>query len=218
MELLLTKYLKAAISYRGIQRIKSLPVPAAALREAILNALIHCDYSVEARVQIRVYDDRLRIWNPGHLPDHWTVNKLLKPHASKPFNPDIANAFFRAGEIEAWGQGIERIFDVCKEYGIPAPLIDYSPGDLSVEFPYARDYLAVIPAAGDEKTSVETSVKTSVRILMLLSQNPEMTLTEVASEVGRSVRAVEMAVAKLVKAGKLQHLGPQKGGHWKVKK
>jgi ATP-dependent DNA helicase RecG len=142
----------------------------------------------------------------------------LKPYASKPFNPDIANTFFRVGEIEAWGHGIERIFEVCRGYGAPPPVIDYSPGDLWIEFPYARDYLAIIPAAGGEKTSVETSVKTSVRILALLSRNPEMTLAEVATELGRSVRAVEMATAKLVKADKLRHIGPQKGGRWKVLK
>ncbi len=64
--------------------------------------------------------------------------------------------------------------------------------------------------------SVKTSVKTSVALMSLLGQNPEMTLAEVAAAIGRSVRAVEMASAKLVKAGKLRHLGPQKGGRWEV--
>ena len=221
MELLLTKYLKAAISYRGIQRIESLPVPQAALREAILNALIHRDYAVGAPVQIRVHDDHLRIWNPGQLPEHWTVDKLSKPHASQPFNPDIANAFFRAGEIEAWGRGVQRIFEVCKEHGVPSPVIDYTPGDFSIEFAYAPEYLAVgAPVETPVKTAVETSVKTSVKtpvaLLELLHRNPQMTLAEVAAELGRSVRAVEMASAKLVKAGRLRHVGPQKGGRWEV--
>jgi ATP-dependent DNA helicase RecG len=224
MELLLSKYMKAAISYRGIQRVESFPVPEAALREAVLNALIHRDYAVGAPVQIRVHGNRLRIWNPGHLPEHWTVEKLLKPHASKPFNPDIANSFFRAGEIEAWGRGIQRIFEVCQEHGVPPPLIDYAPGDLWIEFPYSRDYLAVIPAEDAPESSVKTAVKTAVKssvktptaLLALLRQNPQMTLAEVAIELGRSVRAVEMASAKLVKSGKLRYVGPQKGGHWEV--
>jgi ATP-dependent DNA helicase RecG len=221
MELLLTKYLKAAISYRGIQRIESLPVPEAALREAILNALIHRDYAVGAPVQIRVHDDHLRIWNPGQLPEHWTVDKLLKPHASQPFNPDIANAFFRAGEIEAWGRGIQRIFEVCKAHGVPSPAIDYTPGDFSIEFAYAPEYLAVAttvetPVKTAVDTSVKTSVKTPVAMLELLHRNPQMTLAEVAAELGRSVRAIEMASAKLVKAGRLRHIGPQKGGRWEV--
>jgi ATP-dependent DNA helicase RecG len=59
MDLLLTKYLKASISYRGIQRVESLPVPEAALREAVLNAILHKDYSPATPVQISVYADKL---------------------------------------------------------------------------------------------------------------------------------------------------------------
>ncbi len=65
MDLLMTKYLKALISYDGIQRVETYPVPGDALREAVLNAVIHRDYAVAAQIQIRVYVDRLKIWNPG---------------------------------------------------------------------------------------------------------------------------------------------------------
>jgi len=101
VDLLRTKYLKAAISYEGLQRIESFPVPYDALREAVLNALVHRDYAVTAPVQIRVYEERLVIWNPAVLPEGWTQQTLVGPHVSHPYNPDIANTFFRAGEIEA---------------------------------------------------------------------------------------------------------------------
>jgi ATP-dependent DNA helicase RecG len=65
MDRLLTKYLKAVISYEGIQRVESYPMPESALREAVLNAVVHRDYAVPAPIQIRVYRDRLRIWNPA---------------------------------------------------------------------------------------------------------------------------------------------------------
>ena len=100
MDLLLTKYLIAAISYEGIQRVETLPVPEDALREALLNALIHKDYASGTPIQISVYHDKLMLWNPGELPPDWTVAKLKAKHASRPFNPDVANAFFRAGMIE----------------------------------------------------------------------------------------------------------------------
>ena len=109
MDLLLTKYLKAVISYEGIQRVETYPVPEDALREAVLNAIIHRNYGVPATIQIRVYEDCLYIWNPGELPEGWSLERLLRQHASKPFNPDIANAFFWAGEIESWGRGVQRI-------------------------------------------------------------------------------------------------------------
>ncbi len=108
VELLRTKYMVAWISYRGLQRLETFPIPREALREAVLNALIHKDYSSGTPIQIRVYRDKLRIWNPGELPPTWTADKLLQPHDSRPPNPDIANTFFRAGLIEAWGAATRR--------------------------------------------------------------------------------------------------------------
>lgn len=63
----------------------------------------------------KVYDNKPEIWNCGTLPEDWTLNNLLGKHRSRPYNPDIANVFFRAGEIEAWGRGIERIVAACKK-------------------------------------------------------------------------------------------------------
>ena len=125
IDLLHTKYLKAAVGYEDIVRIERFPVPRAALREALLNALVHRDYAIPAPVQIRVYEDRLTIWNPAVLPEGWSLKKLLGEHASLPFNPLLANAFFRAGEIEAWGRGIHCIFQACREAATPAPQIRY---------------------------------------------------------------------------------------------
>lgn len=102
MDLLQTKYLSAKIEYQGLQRKETLPIPIEALREAVLNAIIHKDYSSGIPIQISVYDNKLMIWNEGELPQDWTVAKLKIKHPSRPYNPDIANAFFRAGLIESW--------------------------------------------------------------------------------------------------------------------
>lgn len=68
------------------------------------------------------------------------------------------------------------------------------------------------------ETAVKTAVKTPMRILQLLEANPSMTLAEIAAEIGKSLRAVELASSKLVKEGRLRYVGPQKGGHWEVLK
>lgn len=232
IDLLRTKYLKAAIRYEGIQRIERFPVPDAALREAVLNALVHRDYGVAAPVQIRVYGDRLKIWNAAVLAEGWVLEDLLREHASVPYNPNVANAFFRAGEIEAWGRGIQRIFQACRDAGTPPPQLQLSGHDLWLEFAFSTDYILALTAAdGSEvvteartkpsvkpsvKTSVKPSVKTSAALLALLRRKPEMTLALAASEIGRSVRAIELASAKLVTAGKLRYVGPQRGGRWEV--
>ena len=104
LDLLLTKYLRAYISYEGISRVEKYPFPKEALREALLNAIVHKDYSSGVPIQISVYEDKIIFWNSGQLPENWTVGRLFEKHASMPYNPLIANAFFRAGLIEAWAE------------------------------------------------------------------------------------------------------------------
>ncbi|MDP1603033.1 MAG: ATP-binding protein, partial [Legionella sp.] len=209
LDLLLTKYLRAGISYQGTQRLERFPVPEAALREAVINAIAHKDYGALIPIQISVYDHKLIIWNAGQLPPDWSLARLMAKHSSQPANPDIARALFLAGKIESWGRGIDLIRNACLDYGSPAPLFDCDSAGFGVEFPF--------PAAAEaEKTSVKTSVKTPVEILRLLTATPSMTLAEVAAEIGKTPRAVELATSKLVKNGRLKYVGPQKGGHWEI--
>jgi len=128
------KYFKGIISYEGLQRIADYPVPRPALREAILNAIVHRDYTTGIPIQIKVFPDCVIIYNDGRLPENWTVDNLLKKHRSCPYNPKLAYAFYRSGYIETWGRGIERITTACKEAGKPEPLFEASPGEISVTF------------------------------------------------------------------------------------
>ncbi len=105
MDLLLSKYLEAQIRYQGLSRIEEYAYPEPALREALLNAVAHKDYGSGIPIQIKVYDNKIILWNSGQLPESWTVDNLLREHPSIPYNPDIAQAFFRAGLIESWGRG-----------------------------------------------------------------------------------------------------------------
>ena len=87
MDLLLTKYMKALISYEGISRIERYDYDTDALREIVHNAIVHSDYSRNIPIQIRVYHDKIRISNVGSLPENWTIETLLEEHSSEPFNP-----------------------------------------------------------------------------------------------------------------------------------
>ena len=229
MELLLTKYLKAVISYEGIQRIESYPVPREALREAVLNALIHRDYANTAPIQIRVYDDRLCIWDPAVLPESWTVKKLFSQHSSCPFNPLIANAFFRAGEIEAWGRGVQRMVDACKNAGTPKPRFTYDPSDLWIEFPFPPEYLDLLfvpPEATETSTEAESTTQittqkttqiTTRKILGILADEPEASRLRIAELLGDITEdGVKYQLAKLKRQGLIRRVGPDKGGHWEV--
>lgn len=134
IEILFTKYIKAIISYEGIHRVETYEYPKDAVREAILNALAHKDYSMGVPIQISVYDNKLMIWNYGQLPEDWTIENLMQKHSSIPYNPDIANTFFRAGLVESWGRGTIKIIEQCKEHGLPKPEFENSGKDFWVIF------------------------------------------------------------------------------------
>lgn len=121
LDLLFTKYIKAFISYDGIHRIETYEYPKEAVREALLNAIAHKDYSGGTPIQISVYNDKLMIWNEAQLPENWTIEILLSKHSSKPYNPDVANALFRSGYIESWGRGIAKMSEQCLRNGLPRP-------------------------------------------------------------------------------------------------
>ena len=147
LDLLYTKYTRGLISYEGIYRVETFPVPRAAMREAVVNAVIHRDYARRTSTQIRVYHDRITIRNPAELPVDWSVS-TTGGMPSKPHNPRVAHAFSRAGLIEAWGRGIHQIRERSLEAGNPTPLWTREPGGvLRLRFPFSEDYLAADAAA-----------------------------------------------------------------------
>ena len=109
--------------------------------------------------------------------------------------------------VESWGRGIELIRDACAAVGTPIRGFQCDSAGFRIEFPSAT-----------ANTSLKTSVKTPVETLRLPGGNLEMTLAQVAAEINKTVQAVELAIAKLVKDGKLRHVGPQKGGYREVLK
>ena len=96
-------------------------LPIDAVKEAIVNAVCHRDYTSNASVQIMLFRNRLEVWNPGTLPYGLTVQKLHGPHKSLPANPLLADPMYWNGYIEKVGTGTEDIINKCKEYGLKTP-------------------------------------------------------------------------------------------------
>jgi len=114
------KFLIRPIEFEGMHRIEKGEYPVAAIREMLLNALVHRNY-MGAPIQIRIYDNKLSIWNEGILPDGLTLEALKRSHSSRPRNPIIADVCFRGGYIDAWGRGTIKIIDTCKQADLPEP-------------------------------------------------------------------------------------------------
>ncbi len=142
------KYLKGIISYEDIIRVENFPYPREAIREAVLNAIAHKNYATLIPIQIQIFDDKLLISNDCVFPEDWTMKDFLGAHRSRPYNPLIANTFYRAGFIESWGRGIQKINDTCHMYGNKEP-----------EYKIKKDEMTVIFEAKslieDNKSSIE---------------------------------------------------------------
>lgn len=109
--------------------------PIAALREAVVNALIHRSYADPGgAVSIAIFDDRLEIWSEGSLPKGVTLESLKRNHRSQPRNPTIADVFYRRGLVERWGRGTQTIVALCVRAGHPEPVYGESDGAVWVRF------------------------------------------------------------------------------------
>jgi len=126
-------FIKKSISVRFVitgkpRREEIWEYPLDALREAVINAIVHRDYPEPSETQVRIYDDKLIVWNPGKLPLGITLEDLFKPHKSVLRNKLIAQVFYDVGFIEQWGTGIRRITDSCLKSGLPKPKFEEYQG------------------------------------------------------------------------------------------
>ena len=129
----------------ALQRQETWQYPLDALREAVINALIHRDYLSTGDVQVRVYDDQVLITNPGALPEDLSVAQLReRNHPSRLRNSLLAQVFYYAGLIERWGTGTWRMAELCREQGLPEPDFASEPAGFRVTFaqdPYTEERL-----------------------------------------------------------------------------
>jgi ATP-dependent DNA helicase RecG len=209
MGLLLTKYLKATISYKGVQRIEQYPIPEPALREALLNAIAHKDYSSGNPIQIKVYATKIILWNEGQLPDDWTIDRLKTDHPSRPYNPDVANAFFRAGLIEAWGRGTIKIIHECKKAKAQIPVFKYDLSGFVVEF----DYKTIPTTLGTNPQPTGTNAD---KVMALIAANESITIAELAKKIGVVERSIKRILSELQQSNKITRIGSDKTGKWKI--
>jgi ATP-dependent DNA helicase RecG len=186
--------------------------PFLALREAIVNAICHRDYSIPGgAVHIAIYDDRLEIISTGLLPPGITVADLKRDHPSRPRNPLIAEPFYLRALIEKWGRGTQRIVTLCREGGYPAPEFLEAAGAVTVRFP-AAGYLA--------PTKVRPNLtERQRRILSILSDGRERSFPDLfeALESPPSARTVQVEMRVMRDLGFVDSRGRGKSARWWLK-
>lgn len=179
------------------------------------------------------------IWNPGQLPEKWTLDDLMNKHTSSLFNPDIANVFFRAGLIESWGRGVERIIEACQQDNYAILQWKFEPGGLWVTFPYPEEYVQQVLGQGGAAGGASDDLNVGVaddygrlrtitdkyhqlgiaekKVLLYLLDNQSVTRKEVVEILCiQKTKAHEILSQMLEKELVLRH-GQGRSTHYKIK-
>lgn len=191
-------------------------LPIDAVKEAIVNAVCHRDYTSNASVQVMLFQNRLEIWNPGTLPYGLTVQKLQGPHKSLPNNPLLADPMYWNGYIEKLGTGTEDIIRKCKEYGLRVP-----------EFHQDEDFRVIIwreQQENDPKRSKafqnvpkrsKVYAKEQDGLLQIIKEVPTISRAALSKKLNISERQVRKIIDRLKEEGVLTRQGG-KSGRWVV--
>jgi ATP-dependent DNA helicase RecG len=184
----------------GLRNREAWEYPLEALREALINALIHRDYSASGDVQIRILDDSLQIWNPGGLPEGIDVEQLREPnHPSVPRNPLIAHTFYSAGLIERWGTGTTRILAACADAGLPEAEFHGESGAFQVVF--LKDLYSV------ERLHAMGLNDRQVKAVLFVKQHGSVTNREYQDLTASSKRTASRDLEDLVSRDVLERVG-----------
>lgn len=156
-------------------------------------------------IQIRVDDNSLSISNSCILPLGWTVETLTKRHRSRPFNPCIANAFFRAGYIESWGRGIARLYQYCSQYGVPAPQYELLGEDITVVFSPALNGVASGGETETTRPNIPAAELSAVekKLVIEIQKNNKISQPALAEKLQISRRTVQRLKKQLISKGVL---------------
>ena len=205
-EVLRKKYLINRFKMEGIHRRELPDFPLEALREALINALIHRDYNSTAATQIRVYSNKIVIMNDGRLPDELTLEDLKKSHLSIPRNYLLCDIFYKAGMIESWGSGTLKIIRLCEEDGLPQPEFWQSGGGFGIDFKSK----IINDELNDELNKGQKVV------VMCIQQNPGIKAKTISEKAEIPFGTVDRHIRVLLKRNLIERRGSKKTGGYYV--
>lgn len=211
------------MTIKGMYRQDVYELPTDSIRELIANAVAHRSYLEPGNIQVALFDDRLEVTSPGMLLNNVTIAKMMEGY-SKPRNPAIANAFAYMKIIEKWGTGIPRLFEACREYGLPKPdLIDFD-GDFRVNMYRRTEGEFGVNGATTQTTQTTQTTnrdpagmsEEDISILKLIKKHPAMSQREYAEELGWTVNRVKYYLRKMKTQEIIRRIGNSHSGYWEV--
>jgi ATP-dependent DNA helicase RecG len=189
--------------------------PLPALREFVINAIIHRDYRRGVHSQFKIFRDKIELWNIGKLPDELTIKDLYKGNEkSIPRNIKIADIFKEAFLIEKYGSGIKRAVKEIKDYHLPMPVISEIAGGLNIEIFGVKD--TIKDTIKDTKKDTLTVSEREALILQKIKENPSITADELSTILNINLRNTKKYLTKLKEQGKIKRLGSRRNGNWEL--
>ena len=191
--------------------------PIEALREAVMNAIVHRDYTDSGNIQIRIFDDRIEIWSPGLLPKEIDVFEIYKQARSVPRNKLIVRIFHEAGLIENWGTGFQRMLALCRENNNPDPEFSDRSAAFVVSFKKRKENVPENVPKNVPKNVPENVPENRIGLIyQLMKDNQSITAFELSKKMNVNEKTIKRDIDKLKKEKRIRRVGPDKGGYWEV--
>jgi ATP-dependent DNA helicase RecG len=185
-------------------------LPPDAIGEAIVNAIAHRDYHSNASVEVRLFADRLEVWNPGRLPGTLTLEDLRNDHPSVPNNPLIAESLYLTRYIEKAGSGTQRMIELCREAGLPEPRFEQRSGSFVITL--WRDWLTAEVIA---KLGLNDRQRKAIRVIR---QQRRLTNRDYQTVTGATRPTSKRDLEDLVKKGVIAPEGRGRGSYYEFVK
>jgi predicted HTH transcriptional regulator len=195
-----------------------LELPQDAVREAIVNAICHRDYTSNMSVQVMLFRNRLEIWNPGHLPFGLTTDMLKTTHSSLPANPLLARPMYLYGSIEQVGTGTEMIVEQCNDFGLRPPTFEETEifkitfWRKNTEQQDGKIIVNHVP----ENVPENVPEKRLNAIIQLMNKDETISMLDIAILLNVNHKTIKRDIEKLKARGIVERIGADKGGYWQI--
>lgn len=212
------------ITGKTTQRTEIFEYPLPALRELVLNSIVHRDYLSPIDIQIKIYDNRILFYNPGKLYGDLTIEDLkTNNYHANTRNRLIAEAFYLTGDIEKYGSGFRRIREEIANYPTMSLIFNEVPNGFEIELNYLEQKIITYKERDlerdlerDIERDIEKLNDTQIKILKLIADNPRITQKRLSEIVEINDRNIRKYINELKKIGIIKREGGDRGGYWKV--
>lgn len=216
------KNIKWPVNFKSgsMERVEIPEIPLEAIREAIINSLIHRDFKNPKSNEVAIYKDRVEIFNPGEFPEGFRPEDFIEGQGSIPRNPLIANTLYLSKDIEKWGSGFRRITDACQRSNTKIKF-EIRKNGFMVIF-YRKTDKELLELTGENENNSATGTENGTQndteklILDILEKTPDITQKELSEKTNISLRTVKRIIQQLKEKNIIERIGSDRKGYWKI--